>query len=114
MLMHKKVGFSRLFVFLGIDASEEVVYTGYRQTGGSPEVMAGWRKPERGLKLRFVFVKKLKQKEPEFPVLFVCYFSVFSSSGALIEKRFSRRAQRARDFERVADVNLRHFSRAVF
>lgn len=66
-----------------IDAGAKVVYTGYRQTGESPEVVAGRRKPERGLKLRFVFVKKLKQKGPEFPALFVCYFSVFSSSGAL-------------------------------
>ena len=60
----------RLFVFLGIDAGAKVVYTEYRQTGGSPEVVAGGRKPERGLKLRFVFVKKLKQKGPEFPDLF--------------------------------------------
>ena len=51
MLMYKKVGFFRLFVFLGIDVGAEVVYTGYRQTGRSPEVVAGWRKPERGLKL---------------------------------------------------------------
>lgn len=43
MLMHKKVGFSGFLCFWGIDAGAKVVYTGYRQTGGSPEVMAGWR-----------------------------------------------------------------------
>ena len=55
MLMHKKVGFSGFLCFLGIDANAKVVYTGYRQMGESPEVVAGWRKPERGLKLGSYF-----------------------------------------------------------
>ena len=58
MLMHKKFGFSGFLCFWGLDASVEVVYTGYRQTGESPEVMAGGRKPhlriEKSVKI-FVF-----------------------------------------------------------
>lgn len=67
MLMHKKVGFSGFLCFCGIDAGAKVVYTEYRQTGGSPEVVAGGRKPERGLKLRFVFLwKSLSKKDRNF------------------------------------------------